>query len=136
MTGFSEPDRLLVEARRKVPPAQVSEHDSFLADAKDYEEDANAGNELEVIYGMFKNREFSALKRKYNDHELTEKELVGSRLLHLFPGTAKDVVIVYKQHSNDHVVFHRIRSHGKVYDPDYGSMDRERRKSGFRRGRS
>ena len=135
MTEFSEPDRLLVEVRRKVPPAQVSEHDSFLADVKDYEGDAYVGTELEVIYGMFKNREFSALKRKYNDHELTEKELAGSRSLHLFPGTARDVVLVYKKNSNDHVVFHRIGSHGKVYVPDYGTMDRERRKSGARRGR-
>ena len=42
--------------------------------------------------------------------------------------TTRDVVIVYKNlRDGDHIVFHRIGDHNKVYDSEYETMDRERR---------
>ena len=96
---------LLYAARSRV--IQVSSHPSYLADVKEeFVNDEDVASEVKVVIQLFKDEDFSTLKREYNDHELADN-LKGHRSIHLFPRTAKDVVIVYKSHKKDaHIVFH------------------------------
>ena len=116
---------LLYEATRFVP---ISEHISFSYDLKE-ENSSNdeVMSEIEVVTNLFEERDYSTLKRDYNDHALTRAELSGFRSLHLFPKSKFDTVIVYKSHKKGaHIVFHRIGSHDWVYNPGYEKMDKNR----------
>ncbi len=53
--------------------------------------------EIKVVTQIFKDEDYSTLQNEYNDHKLT-KNLAGYRSLHLFYGTARDVI--YKNISN------------------------------------
>ena len=84
-------------------------------------------SKIDAVTKLFKEEDDAELKREYNDHELTVGRLAGYRSLHLFAGTAKDVVLVYKKYPNNgHVVFHRIGTHDQAYNPDYETMDKKR----------
>ena len=87
---------LLYEAARFVP---ISEHISFSYDLKE-ENSSNdeVMSEIEVVTNLFEERDYSTLKRDYNDHALTRAELSGFRSLHIFPNSKLDIVIVYKSH--------------------------------------
>ncbi len=117
---------LLYEARSRV--IQVSSHPSYLADVKEeYVIDEDVVYEVKVVIQLFKDEDYSTLKREYNDHALTRAELSGFRSLHLFPRSTKNVVLVYKSHKKGtHIVFHRIGSHDWIYNPGYEKMDKNR----------
>ena len=86
----------------------------------------NVSIEVKVVTQLFKDEDYSTLQSEYNDHKFT-KNLAGYRSLHLFYGTARDVIVVYKKSKKGHIAFHRIGNHKKVYDPNYQKMDRDRR---------
>ena len=86
MIQYFNYDEFFVEARRRV--IHVSEHTSFSADInEEYRNDFDVLFEVKVITQLFKDEDYSTLTNEYNDHELTERDLVGSRSLHLFCGT-------------------------------------------------
>ena len=117
---------LLLDARQRI--IHVSEQMSFTSDFKEnYSRDDDVKSEINTVTKLFKEEDEAELKSEYNDHELTEGDLDGFRSLHLFAGTAKDVVLVCIRHSGDgHVVFHRLGTHEEVYDPEYEAMDKKR----------
>ena len=122
ISNFSYDGPLLSEPKRTV---QVSRHKSFIADLKNYSGDSDVSFEIHAVTDLFKEKDYPELRDTYNDHELTDN-LKGYSSVNLFYGTQKDVVIVYKKHKNDHIAFHRIGNHEKVYDPDYQQMDKNR----------
>ena len=125
MIQYANYDDFFVEVRRRV--IHVSEHTSFTADINDeYRNDFDVSIEIKVVTQIFKDEDYSTLQNEYNDHKLT-KNLAGYRSLHLFYGTTRDVIIVYKKSKKGHIAFHRIGNHKKVYDPNYQKMDRNRR---------
>ena len=125
MIQHSNYDNFFVEAR--LPVIHVSQHTSFSADInEEYINDIEVSSAVKVVTQLFKDEDYPTLRNEYNDHELT-KNLAGYRSLHLFYGTTRSVVIVYKKQKNGHIVFHRIGNHEKVYDPDYQQMDKNRR---------
>ena len=65
-----------VEARRRV--IHVFEQTSFSADIhEEYRNDFNVLFEVKVITQLFKDEDYSTLSNEYNDHELTERDLVN-----------------------------------------------------------
>ena len=82
--------------------------------------------EIHAVTELFKEKDCSELRNTYNDHKLTDN-LKGYKSIHLFYGTAKDVVVIYKEHENGHFALHRIGNHDWVYDPEYQKMDKNRR---------
>ncbi len=125
ITQYHDYDNLLYETVRFV---QISEHISFTYDFKEeFSTNNEVMSEIDVVTNLFKDRDYSTLKGEYNDHQL-DRDLKAYRSLHLFYGTTRDVIIVYKKHRDgDHISFHRIGDHEKVYDPDYQKKDKIRR---------
>ena len=93
---------------------------------KKYEEDLENHNygdsiieKIKKITQLFKERKDSVLRSKHNAHEL-DGPLNGFSSVHLYPGEFgdRDIVILYRIHRDDHVVLHKIGSHGYVYGKD------------------
>ena len=80
----------------------------------------------------------TTLTSDYDAHELDD-ELRGFRSIHLYPGEKengpKDVVILYKVHSNDHLVLHGIGNHSYVY-PKYQRIQTDKKQKRKRRQRN
>ncbi len=106
---------------------QVSYDESFLYDVEKFRDQKDVRSEIETVKQHFINFRDSVLEGEYYDHEL-KIELKEYRSIHLLPYTDRDVVIVYKIHRNEHVVFYRIGTHDEVYDKGYEKMHAKRRR--------
>ena len=132
-------DYALSEARRKKQYRRhVSREDTYDEDMTHHNYgDAILGDIGKVMKLMASGKD-ATLTSDYNAHELDD-ELRGFRSIHLYPGEkeneSKDVVILYKVHSNDHLVLHGIGNHSYVY-PKYQRIQTDKKQKRKRRQRN
>ncbi len=132
-------DYILSEAHRKKQYRRhVSREDTYDEDMTHHNYgDAILGDIGEVMKLMASGKD-SVLKSDHNFHELDD-ELTGFHSLHRYKGERKDgpkdVVILFKVHSNDHLVLHGIGNHAYVY-PKYQTIQTDKKQKRKRRRRN
>lgn len=108
-------DYSLSEARRKKQYRRhVSREDTYDEDMTHHNYGDAILSDIGEVMKLMASGQDTTLTSDYNAHELDD-ELRGFRSIHLYPGEKengpKDVVILYKVHSNDHLVLHGIGNH-------------------------
>ena len=105
--------------KRKKKLRDFSTTEVYDDDMEKYQSNNLVLEEIKKVIDLLRNREDATMVSNYKAHKL-EGNLKTYSSLALYPGSYgdKDIIILYKIHRDDHVVFYKIGNHEYVYEKD------------------